>query len=43
MRSFRSARLLVLPAVVVPLVLSTVVLSGTAWAKGAPRRWRAGP
>lgn len=35
MRTFRSARFLVLPAVVIPLVLSTVVLSGTAWAKGA--------
>ena len=35
MRTFRSARVLVLPALVLPLALSTVVLSGTAWAKGA--------
>src|SRR6202158_5582946 len=35
MRSFRAARLLVLPALVVPLLLGIVVPSGTAWAKGA--------
>ena len=35
MRSFRSVRLLVIPALVVPLVLSTVVVSGSAWAKGS--------
>ena len=35
MRSFRAARILVLPALVVPLVLGIVVPSGTAWAKGA--------
>jgi hypothetical protein len=35
MRSFRTARLLVLPALVVPLLLGIVVPSGTAWAKGA--------
>ncbi len=35
MRPFRSARLLVIPALVFPVVLSTVALSGTAWAKGA--------
>ena len=36
MRPFRSARLLVIPALVLPVVLSTVALSGTAWAR-APR------
>ncbi len=35
MRSFRSVRLLVIPALVLPLVLSTVVVSGSAWAKGS--------
>jgi hypothetical protein len=35
MRPFRSARLLMIPALVLPIVLSTVALSGTAWAKGA--------
>ncbi len=35
MRSLRATRLLVLPALVVPLVLGIVVPSGTAWAKGA--------
>jgi hypothetical protein len=35
MRRFRSARLLVIPALVLPVVLSTVALPGTAWAKGA--------
>jgi len=34
MRPFRAVRLLVIPAVVVPVVLSTVVVSGAAWAKG---------
>ncbi len=32
MRPSRSVRLIVIPALVVPLALSTVVLSGTAWA-----------
>ncbi len=35
MRPFRCARLLVIPALVLPVVLSSVALSGTAWAKGA--------
>jgi hypothetical protein len=35
MRSFRSVRLLVIPALVLPLLLSTVVVSGSAWAKGS--------
>jgi hypothetical protein len=37
MRSFRAARFLVLPALVIPLMLSTTVLSGTAWAKGGSK------
>lgn len=35
MRPFRLVRLLVVPALALPLVLSTVVLPGTAWAKGS--------
>jgi hypothetical protein len=35
MRSFRAARFLVLPALVIPLLISTAVPSGTAWAKSA--------
>jgi hypothetical protein len=37
MRSFRAARLLVLPGLVLPLVLSAVLLPGTAWAKSATK------
>jgi hypothetical protein len=33
MRRFRSARLLVIPGIVVPLVVSSVVLAEPAWAK----------
>ncbi len=33
MRSFRAARLLVLPTLVLPLMLSAILLPGTAWAK----------
>jgi hypothetical protein len=35
MRPFRLVRLLVVPALALPLVLSTIVLPGTAWAKGS--------
>jgi hypothetical protein len=37
MRSFRAARLLVLPALALPLLLSAVLLPGTAWAKSATK------